>query len=111
MFGMSSKEFWEDDPQLYWAYRTFYLKQKEFEYKEKKEQAKYESWLIGNASCVGTSVALNNSFSKKHTEFPRYDEFYPSEEKEEKESEKKKKLTKQEINLMVQNEFNAWARY
>ena len=37
MFGMSSDEFWEQDPKLYWAYRTFYLKQKEIEHTERQE--------------------------------------------------------------------------
>ena len=48
MFGMSSTDFWEGDPQLYWAYRTFYLKQKEME----AEQTKYNAWLLGNMQCM-----------------------------------------------------------
>lgn len=40
-YGMSVKEFWEDDPDLFWAYRfSYYIKQKE-------EQEKFNSnaWL------------------------------------------------------------------
>ena len=105
MYGMSSKEFWEDDPQLYWAYRTFYLKKQEIEQKEKMEYIKYNSWLEGNMNCMATSIALNNSFSKTNTEYPKYDKVF------EYEKTNNKKLTKNEINIKVQEEFNAWARY
>ena len=64
MFGMSSEQFWDDDPQLYWAYRTFYLKKIEQEQKEKLEFAKYDAWLKGYTICVAHSIALNNSFGK-----------------------------------------------
>ena len=104
MYGMSSKEFWEDDPQLYWAYRTFYLKKQEMQQIEKMEYIKYSSWLEGNMNCMATSLALNNAFSKTKTEYPEYDKVF-------KETTKKKKLTKNEINIKVQEEFNAWARY
>ena len=104
MYGMSSKEFWEDDPQLYWAYRTFYLKKQEIQQIEKMEYIKYSSWLEGNMNCMATSLALNSAFSKTKTEYPEYDKVFE-------ETTKKKKLTKNEINIKVQEEFNAWARY
>lgn len=103
MFGMSSEEFWEQDPQLYWAFRTFYLKQKELERQEKVETMKYESWLNGQLTYIGVSTALNNAFSKTKKDFPSYDEMFKTKEKE-------KKLTKNEINLRVQEDFNSWAR-
>ena len=66
MFGMSSKEFWEDDPQLYWSYRTFYLKKMQME----QDIMNYECWLNGSYTFLAVSVALNNSFSKKKMEYP-----------------------------------------
>jgi hypothetical protein len=105
MFGMSSDEFWEQDPKLYWAYRTFYLKQKEFENNEKQEYIKYEAWLNGNITYIATSTALNNAFSKQKREFPSYDKMFT------KEGKKQKTKTKNEINKQVQEEFNAWARF
>lgn len=107
MFGMSSKEFWEDDPKLYWAYRTFYLKTIEAEQKEKYEMMKYSAWLNGNMTSMAVSVALNNAFTKNPKEFPSYEEAFGELEKES----KKEPLTKKEANLMVQEEFNTWARY
>lgn len=105
MFGMSSDEFWEQDPKLYWAYRTFYLKQKEIENTEKQEYIKYEAWLNGNITYIATSTALNNAFSKQKRNFPTYNEMFAKTEKVE------KKKTKNEINKQVQEEFNAWARF
>ena len=67
MFGMSSKEFWEDEPQLYWSYRTFYYKKTEIE----GEKLDYESWLKGYYFYIAVSVALNNAFSKKKAEYPK----------------------------------------
>lgn len=105
MYGMSSKEFWEDDPQLYWAYRTFYLKKQELEQQEKMEYMKYNAWLNGNVQCTSVSLALQNSFGKTKKDFPEYNQMFTKSKKEE------KKLTKNEINMKVQEEFNAWARY
>ncbi len=110
MFGMSDKEFWEDDPQLYWSYRIFYLKKMEEEKKIQVEVSKYNSWLNGYTNYIATSVALNNAFSKQAKEYPTYDKIFKNEE-EQKENKKLKKLTKQEANIMEQELFNAWARY
>ena len=105
MFGMSSEEFWEQDPKLYWAFRTFYLKQKEYESKEKVEYLKYASWLNGNMTYTATATALNNAFSKTKAKFPQYDEIFGKEKK------KEKPKTQNEINKIVQEEFNQWARF
>lgn len=103
MFGMSSEEFWEQDPQLYWAFRTFYLKQKEIEQKSQMEYIKYTAWLNGNLTYIGISTALNNAFSKNKIEFPKFDDIFQN-----KKSNVKKK--KEDINTIVQQEFNNWAR-
>ena len=102
MFGMSSKEFWEDDPQLYWAYRIFYLKQREVAI----EDMKYESWLKGSINMLATSHAITNNFSKQHRDYPTYDEMFNGEQ-----TKKQEKITKKEINKRVQQENIMWARY
>ena len=104
MFGMSSTEFWEDDPQLYWSYRTFYLKQREVEELDRK----YNSWLLGSINHLSTSLAINNNFSKQKQKFPTYEELFEGKTTK---NENNKKMTKKEIDKQVQNEFNAWARY
>lgn len=106
MFGMTSKEFWEDDPQLYWSYRTFYLKKKELEGKEEIEKIKYNAWLNGNMNCIAVSVALNNAFNKEKVEYPSYEKMFKT-EKEDKQDKKQKK----DNNIIAQEEFNFWARY
>lgn len=60
MFGMSSKEFWEDDPQLYWAYQTFYLEKQKQDFDRNNQYM----WLQGMYIYEGVSVALHNLFSK-----------------------------------------------
>lgn len=103
MFGMSSTDFWENDPQLYWAYRTFYLRKKEYE----SEEMKYNAWLNGNTQSIGTQIAIAKTFGKnQQVEYPAYKEMFTQGDKEE----TTKKLTVEEKNLIVQQEFNRWAR-
>lgn len=102
MFGMSSEDFWENDPKLYWAYRTFYLKNKENEF----EQMRYDAWLKGSMNYMAVSYSLNNAFNKQKASYPSYGELCEdiNNKKE------KQKLTKNDINLIAQNEYAYWAR-
>ena len=104
MFGMSSKEFWEDDPQLYWSYRTFYLKKIESE----TEKLNYENWLNGSYTYLAVSIALNNAFSKKKLEYPDK----PLGAKIEKPKTKLQQILEKEKDkdIRQQIEFNYWAR-
>lgn len=104
MFGMSSTDFWENDPQLYWAYRTFYFKKKEYE----GEDMKYNAWLNGNTQSLGTQIAIAKTFGKnQQVEYPNYDSLF---EKTNNNNRENKKLTEQEKRNIVQEEFNSWAR-
>jgi len=107
MFGMSSEEFWEQSPQLYWAYRLFYLKKLNVE----RENQKYMCWLQGNVNCTALSIAINNSFSNEKMDYPKYEDMFGSEEQKEKQKETPKKEKENKINLKVQEEFNSWARF
>ena len=42
-YGMSVKEFWEDDPNLFWAYRFSYYNKMT----DKQEIFNYNAWLQG----------------------------------------------------------------
>ena len=57
---MSAKEFWEDDPDLFWAYRFSYINKK----KQEQEEHNIHSWLQGAYFYEAISVALSNAFSK-----------------------------------------------
>lgn len=103
MFGMSSEDFWENDPKLYWAYRTFYLEKLRLD----AEKEKYNAWLQGSTTYMAVSIALNNAFSKQKTKFPSYEEMFNDKTK----IKENKQLTKEEIQQQAINEFNAWARY
>ena len=104
MFGMSSKEFWEDDPQLYWSYRTFYLKKMQ----SQAEEINYTSWLNGSYTYLATSVSLNNAFSKQKIDYPKkpmgMEEKHPKTELQKELEKEKDKDIRQQI------EFNYWAR-
>ena len=102
MFGMSSEDFWENDPKLYWAYRIFYLKSKEIEMERLVEQMRYDAWLKGSMNYMAVSLSLNNAFNKQKQKYPTYDEFKNDTKKE------NRKLTKEEQDLIAQDEFNYW---
>ena len=106
MFGMSSEEFWEQSPQLYWAYRTFYLKKIESD----REIMKYKCWLNGKINSLSVSVALGNSFSKEKVDFPTFDEMF-GKEKQEEDKNLSPREKKNKVNLKVQEEWASWARF
>ena len=95
---MSSREFWEEDPQLYWAYQTFYLKQQEIKF----ERDNQYMWLQGMYIYEGVSVALNNAFQKQKKSY--------SEEPYNLKSKAEEKKTKEEINAIVLKTNNDWSR-
>ena len=95
---MSSKEFWEEDPQLYWAYQTFYLKQQEIQFDRDNQYM----WLQGMYIYEGVSVALHNAFQKTQRSYTK--EPYNLRAKEE------VKKTDEEINDIVLKTNNNWAR-
>ena len=104
MFGMSDKEFWEDDPQLYWSYRTFYMKK----LREEARTIDYKCWLSGNYTYLAVSIALNNSFSKNKVEYPK-EPFGVKNNNAKSELEEKLKNEKDK-DIRQQIEYNYWAR-
>lgn len=53
---MPLQEFWNEDPDLLWVYRTSYMQKKEIEIELKN----YEAWLYG----MYNYIAIGNAFSK-----------------------------------------------
>lgn len=62
---MSIKDFWENDPELFWAYRFSYINKK----KQEQEEINTHCWLQGAYFYEAISVALSNAFSKKKIEY------------------------------------------
>ncbi len=60
-FGMSAQEFWDEDPDLMWAYQKSYIDQKKIE----KETMNFNSWLQGMYIYDGFSKVIYNSFGRK----------------------------------------------
>lgn len=75
---MSIKDFWENDPELFWAYRFSYINK----LKRESEEKNYDAWLQGLYFFEGVSIALSNGFGKSHLKYPERP--YGVEEKEEK---------------------------
>ena len=89
-YGMSVKEFWEDNPDLFWAYRFSYFTK----IKTEQEIFNNNAWLQGAYFHEAITVALCNAFGKqkiKYSEKP-----YGFERAENTEEQKKKQI---EINV------------
>ena len=57
---MTAKEFWEDDPALFWSYRISYIQRK----KNEQEMQNTMLWLQGAYFYDAVTKALANAFSK-----------------------------------------------
>lgn len=57
---MSANEFWEGNPDLFWAYRFSYYTRM----KSEQENMNFQAWLQGAYIHEAVSVALANSFGK-----------------------------------------------
>lgn len=60
-FGMSAREFWDEEPELMWAYQKSYIDQKKIE----KEMTNFNAWLQGMYIYDGFSKVIYNSFGRK----------------------------------------------
>ena len=86
---MSVKDFWENDPELFWAYRFSYINK----LKRDNELYNYNAWLQGLYFFEGVTIALANSFGKANYKYPT--EPYGYEDKKD-----KPKMTEQEKNVI-----------
>lgn len=97
-YGMSVKEFWEGDPDLFWAYRfSYYTKQK-----EEQEIINYKSWLQGLYFFEAISVSLNNAFSKNKLNYSKQPYGTKVEEEKENLTIEQNKLVAQIINRTME---------
>lgn len=87
---MPIREFWEEDPNLFWAYRFSYYKKK----MQEREIDNQKAWLQGAYIFEAVSVAINNAFSKSKLSYrdTPYD-LYNSENK----TEKEERMSKQKL--------------
>ena len=60
LFGMSAREFWENDPELIWAYRKSYIDKMKLQ----QETDNFNAWLNGLYVFNAVSVSLYNGFGK-----------------------------------------------
>ena len=62
---MSTTEFWEDAPDLFWAYRFSYVNK----LKEQRNLNNFNAWLQGAYFYEAISVSLSNAFGNKKTPY------------------------------------------
>lgn len=67
-FGMSTVEFWEEEPDLLWAYRKSYMERK----KQEADTINFQCWLAGAYIYQAFSVVLANAFAKKGSTPQKY---------------------------------------
>ena len=90
-YGMSVKEFWEDSPDLFWAYRFSYFERLKYENNVFNQNA----WLQGAYIYEAVQVAINNSFGKHKLAYSKYP--YGTPEEEIKRREKEEQVKQQEL--------------
>ena len=59
-FGMSTREFWEEDPEYLWAYRKSYIDKMKIQ----QETDNFNAWLNGLYVFNAVSISLYNGFGK-----------------------------------------------
>lgn len=62
---MSIKEFWEEDPDLFWAYRFSYLEKA----RREKNLFNERAWLQGAYFYEAISVSLSQAFGDKKAKY------------------------------------------
>lgn len=85
---MSIKDFWENDPELFWAYRFSYINK----LKMQNEIFNYNAWLQGLYFYEGVSIALSNGFGNSKLKYPEV----PYGEENKDKNKKIPKMTEQE---------------
>ena len=96
---MSVKEFWEDNPDLFWAYRFSYYTNKKLE----QQEMNFQLWLQGAYFHEAVAVALSNSFGKgKKISYTQKPYVLDKEEEERELQREREKLEKQIRNLITQ---------
>lgn len=107
---MSYKEFWEDDPEIFWAYRFLYYKKQE----EDLNKSNFNAWLNGLYVYNAISVSLSNAFKEKNKEADNYVkepiDLFGARKKDEQEIINKKRMAEQqkikERALQIENMLN-----
>lgn len=104
MYGMSSEDFWENDPKLYWAYRTFYFKKLE----ENQQVIDFMCWLVGGYTFQALQVTYGAMFDKDKTHVHEYPKLPNSFKKIMEEQNPNATLNQ---NQDYEQSFNKWARF
>jgi hypothetical protein len=94
---MTAKEFWEDDPSLFWSYRISYMRRKKTEQQIQNQMM----WIQGAYIYDAVSKAIANSFSKnaKHKYLDKPFEF------------NKEEIPKEIVQEKIKTQNSFWASF
>lgn len=56
---MPLQEFWNDEPDLLWAYRNVYIEKEKQKIETKKEMINFQSWLQGYYNRIAIVSSMN----------------------------------------------------
>lgn len=64
---MPLQEFWNDDPDLLWVYRTLYIENLQRDIEVQRETINFQSWLQGLYTCraIGSIFSKNVEYFSK----------------------------------------------
>ena len=66
--GMTYKEFWEEDPEMFWAYCFYFYKKQRIDL----DDANFKAWLNGLYVYNAVATSLANSFRGKNDKSIEY---------------------------------------
>lgn len=61
IYGMTPKEFWDEDPALMWSYHIAYINKVEID----KHNANFNAWLLGSYICSAINATVGNMLGGK----------------------------------------------
>lgn len=95
---MTAKEFWEDDPMLFWSYRISYIQRKKSEQILQNQMM----WIQGAYIFDAVTKAIANSFSK-HSKYNYLEKPFDLTGEQH--------VKKEELNEKVTQQNNYWASF
>lgn len=67
-FGMSTSDFWEEEPTMMWAYQKSYIDKKKIE----AETSNFNAWLQGVYFFQAVSISLYNNLGRNKSTIKTY---------------------------------------
>lgn len=96
---MSANEFWEGNPDLFWAYRFSYYTRM----KSEQENMNFQAWLQGAYIHEAVSVAIANNFGKGKRASYTKKPYILTKEEEQREVQREVQREQKELEMRIRN--------